>query len=61
MVWINGRQYRKITNSEIYHDTWDDAHKYLEAGAKGIVLFLEQKLAKAKADLAGIKALAREG
>jgi hypothetical protein len=28
-VWINGRRNAKVTDYDMYHDTWDEAQSYL--------------------------------
>ena len=56
-VWVKGRRLQKVTEWNVYHDTWDEAHSYLLEKAKGKVEYARRQLEEHKSYLGNVKGM----
>jgi len=59
-IWIGKNRHLKITESERYFDTWQEAHEYILEMAKDKVNHVKVQLDKAKGLLGNIKGMKEE-
>jgi len=60
-VWVNGKRRQKMTDYEIVHDTWGDAHSYLLAAGEARVVNARRTLEEHKSYLGNVKGMKRPG
>jgi hypothetical protein len=56
-IWIKGRRSNKVSQYEIYHDTWGDAHFHLLKEAGRHEQYALKKLEEANGCLGKVKAM----
>ena len=56
-VWVNGNRRAKESESDIFHDTWDDAHAHLLAAAEENAASARRQLERANGALGNVKGM----
>lgn len=56
-VWIGGRRAYKVSNYEVYHDTWRNAHAYLLSNANVHAKVAQRNLEVANSNLGNVKGM----